>query len=137
DLTEARAVRNGIASMRPKAIIHCAAATNVDWCEQHEQEAVDMNVGSSASVAEAARECNVQLMYVSTDAVFDGRRGGYDETDAPNPINVYSRTKLDGERQVAASHPSASIVRINTYGWSTQAKPSLAEWMLSQLQQGE
>jgi len=136
NLADEMALRNAVTSIQPRVIIHCAAATNVDGCEEHEPDAVKMNVNSSSVLAEIAARTGARMMYVSTDAVFDGQRGGYLETDEPNPINVYARTKLEGERAVTGQCPSA-IVRINTFGWSPQRKPSLAEWMLSQLEQGK
>ncbi|MCJ7707996.1 MAG: SDR family oxidoreductase, partial [Anaerolineales bacterium] len=75
--------------------------------------------------------------HISTDAVFDGERGGYTEDDEPHPTNVYGQSKLEGEQAVAAAHPEALIVRTNLYGWNAQDKQSLAEWFLSNLEAGK
>ena len=79
---------------RPHAIVHCAAAADVDWCEANPEEAEAINGGASALLAEIAASFNVRFVYISTDSVFDGKRGGYIETDEPAPLNVYARSKI-------------------------------------------
>lgn len=133
DLTDTQAMRQAITRLRPESIVHCAAATNLDWCEDHPDETQRINVEVSSGLAEIARDLQARLVYISTDAVFDGRRGNYSESDVPAPLSVYARSKLDGERVVLARDPSALIVRVNIYGWNAQEKQSLAEWILGQL----
>jgi len=133
DLTARQAVDKIVAKVHPRSIIHCAAATNVDWCEDHSQEAERINVDATASLAEAALKLAAHFVYVSTDAVFDGKRGNYSETDEPSPLNVYAKSKLRGEQEVLRRCPSALIVRVNIYGWNAENKQSLAEWILHQL----
>ena len=134
DLTDFAAARMLLLGLRPQTIIHCAAATSVDWCEDHRHEAEMINVHASAHLAETAGDLNANFVYISTDAVFDGRQGNYSETDDPSPVNVYGHSKLSGEREVLKRHPSALIVRINIYGWNAQNKTSLAEWFLQGLE---
>lgn len=136
DLTAPEATRQAIVSLRPESIIHCAAATNVDWCEDHPLQAQQVNVQASSCLAEIARDLDARFIYISTDAVFDGERGNYSETDEPAPLNVYAKSKLGGEQEVLRLYPSALIVRANIYGWNAQNKPSLAEWILGQLLAG-
>jgi dTDP-4-dehydrorhamnose reductase len=69
--------------------------------------------------------------------VFDGARGNYSESDTPAPVNVYARTKLQGEKEVLRQIPAAAIARVNLYGWNAQNKNSLAEWILKQLTDGK
>jgi dTDP-4-dehydrorhamnose reductase len=89
----------------PDLVLHAAAWTNVDLAEQHPQEAAAVNVGGTAHAA----ELGAPLVYYSTDYVFDGSKGTpYVESDAPNPLSVYGRTKLHGE---AAAGESSWIVR--------------------------
>jgi dTDP-4-dehydrorhamnose reductase len=135
DLTDFSATRDLLQELKPEAIIHCAAATNVDWCEAHPRETEQVNVRASAQLAEMACELNAQMVYVSTDAVFDGGQGNYSETDSPAPLNVYARSKLSGEDEVLKRHSSALIVRVNIYGWNVQEKLSLAEWFLQRVGQ--
>jgi dTDP-4-dehydrorhamnose reductase len=133
DLTAHDALRALVAELRPQNIIHCAAATNVDWCEDHILEAEQINVQASAFLADAAHKLDAGFVYVSTDAVFDGTRGNYAETDETSPLNTYARSKLRGEQEVLRRCPSALIVRVNIYGWNAKNKQSLAEWILYQL----
>lgn len=133
DLTDLAATRVFITQLRPEAIIHCAAATDMDWCEEHPAETDLLNAQVPAALAGIARELNARLVYVSTDAVFDGSRGGYTEDDEPAPRSVYAKSKLRGERLTLSHYPTTLVVRVNIYGWNTQLKQSLAEWMLDQL----
>jgi dTDP-4-dehydrorhamnose reductase len=137
DLTDAHEVSALVADVRPETVIHCAAMTDVDQCEEHPDDAARANTLASAVVARAAGSVNARMMHISTDSVFDGVRGGYTEADAPRPLNVYARTKLDSERAVLDESPGALVVRTNIYGWNAQPKWSLAEWILGRLENGE
>lgn len=137
DLRDFSTTREVLLRLRPEAIIHCAAATNVEWCETHPRQTEEANVSASARLAEIACELNAHLTYISTDSVFDGQRGNYSETDAPAPLNIYARSKLAGEQEILKCLPSALIVRTNIYGWNVQEKLSVAEWFLRQLTDGE
>ena len=137
ELTDAAATYELVRGLKPKAIVHCAAATSVDWCEDHPEDAEQLNVGASSLLAEVAHDLKAQFIYVSTDAVFDGRRGDYAEADLPAPINVYGQSKLAGERAVLERHPSALMIRVNIYGWNAQEKLSLGEWFLRGLRREE
>jgi dTDP-4-dehydrorhamnose reductase len=89
----------------PDLVLHAAAWTNVDLAEGHPQEAAAVNVGGTAHAA----ELGAPLVYYSTDYVFDGAKGApYVESDPPNPVSVYGRTKLHGE---AAAGEHSWIVR--------------------------
>lgn len=121
---------------QPDMIIHCAALTDVDRCETCPEEAYRINAWLPGAIARAAAQNNVQLVHISTDAIFDGLRGNYIESDEPNPINVYGRTKLEGERAVADANPEALIARVNFYGWSWQGQRSLAEFFYNNLSVG-
>jgi dTDP-4-dehydrorhamnose reductase len=136
DLSDPVETRRIFLEVKPSIVVHCAAATNVDWCEEHPEEAHRINVTMPAAIAEMAAQSDTRLIYVSTDSVFDGERGDYTETDTPAPVNVYANTKLQGEREVLRRNPTASIARVSLYGWNAQNKESLAEWILKQLTLG-
>jgi dTDP-4-dehydrorhamnose reductase len=136
DLTDRIATRAVIGHFKPSTIVHCAAVTNVDWCESHPKETEEVNVQATSFMAEMAAELGSGFVYISTDSVFDGKRGNYSERDAPAPLNVYAQSKLRGEKE-ALRHPSALVTRVSIYGWNVQNKESLAEWILRQLAEGK
>ncbi len=125
-----------VGKSNPDWVVHCAAATNVDDCERDPETAFRLNRDMARLVAEAAHASGARFVHISTDAVFDGKRGDYTERDAPNPINVYGHSKLEGEQAVLEADPDALVVRTNLYGWSAQPKKSLAEWFLANLESG-
>jgi dTDP-4-dehydrorhamnose reductase len=126
-----------LARVAPAAVIHCAALTNVDYCEDNSGEAVAVNAAATGVLARAAARCGARFLYVSTDAVFDGARGWYEESDACRPVNVYAASKLQGEVNCLAEHAAALVVRLAPFGWSARPdKRSLAEWVLCELRAG-
>ena len=121
----------------PDVIIHCAALTDVDQCEQEPQKAYNINVDITRKLVTLADSLGARFIHLSTDAVFDGTEGLYTETDEANPINVYGRTKLTAEQVVTEAQADSIIVRTNIYGWNATDGQSLAEWMLEKLRDGE
>jgi dTDP-4-dehydrorhamnose reductase len=136
DLLDDDRTRRVIDRFAPEWIVHCAAATHVDWCQTHAVECRLLNVDLSRRMARIAREHGAGLVHISSDSVFDGRRGGYAEDHPPAPINVYAASKLAGERAVQDEHERGLVVRTNFFGWNLQNKESLAEWVLNRLQAG-
>jgi dTDP-4-dehydrorhamnose reductase len=137
DLRNERSTEELIQAFQPQWIIHCAAATNVDWCDENPVDAYRMNAEMTRIVVRAARRVGSGVVYISTDSVFDGERSYYSEVDAPSPINVYARSKLEGEKAVLAESETSLVVRTNIYGWNFLYKKSLAEWILENLMTGE
>ena len=85
-----------------------------------------MNAEVPAFLAETAREIGSRFVHISTDAVFDGTVGNYySETDTPNPINEYAKSKLRGEQEALRFNPETLVLRVNIYGWNAQEKSSL------------
>lgn len=101
DLTRADEVRGAVARLRPEVIVHAAGIPDLDICEADPAKAYLVNVHATRHVAEAAREAGAAVAYISTDAVFDGKkRTPYKESDLAYPLTVYGRTKLRGEQSV-------------------------------------
>ena len=111
DVTDPGRVERMITRERPGAVINCAAWTNVDGAEESEQEASLINAQGAGFVADAAAKVDAKVLYVSTDYVFNGTGGPYGESDDPDPINAYGRTKLAGERATALVNGRSFIVR--------------------------
>ena len=98
DIGDKEAVQSTVFNERPDVIVNCAAFTNVDGCETHVEEAMRINGTSVGFLSKAAKESNAKLVQISTDYVFDGRKQGpYLESDKPNPLSVYGKSKLLGE----------------------------------------
>ncbi len=101
-----------IAELRPEVVIHLAAYTDVDRCESDKERAFAVNAEGTRHVALAASKCRAKMVYLSTDYVFDGKkREPYVESDPPHPLNVYGRSKLQGEQYVQEWVEDSLIVR--------------------------
>lgn len=112
DITDVDRVTDTIARIRPDAIVNAAAYTDVDGAESNPRAAFAVNADGARNVAAAARRVGAKLVHVSTDYVFDGRKGSpYNEADRPSPINVYGESKLQGELFVRQLCERAFIVR--------------------------
>lgn len=130
------AVERLIDQVQPDWVIHCAALANLDACEADPALASELNTELPRKLAAHVSKGGARLVHISTDAVFNGVRGNYTEDDDPNPLGIYSQTKLAGERAVAETDPSAIIARVNLYGWSVSGKRSLAEFFVNNLTSG-
>jgi dTDP-4-dehydrorhamnose reductase len=113
DVTDADAVSAAVDGVRPDAVVHCAAWTDVDGAEADEAAATAVNGTGAGNVAAAAARAGAHLVHVSTDYVFDGTADEpYTEASVTNPLSAYGRSKLAGERAVTEAAPEAhAIVR--------------------------
>lgn len=116
DITDAEKVLETVNEVKPDAIVHCAAWTNVDGAEAPENydKVMAVNVEGTANLAKAAKEIDAKFMYISTDYVFDGQGDKPWEPDDKNydPLNVYGESKLKGELEVSKILDKYFIVRI-------------------------
>jgi len=112
DLTDAGATLAAIRRLEPRAVVNCAAYTNVDAAEADEATATLVNGDAAGNVARACAAAGARLVHVSTDYVFDGsKREPWIESDATSPLGAYGRSKLHGEDFVRAELPDHAIVR--------------------------
>ncbi len=118
DLTDRSAIVMKIRELRPDIIVNAAAYTAVDRAESETAIAHAVNAEAPATMAEEAAKLGALLVHYSTDYVFDGAKSvPYDEDDAPNPLNVYGRSKLAGEQAIRASGAAHLIFRTSwVYG---------------------
>jgi dTDP-4-dehydrorhamnose reductase len=137
DLTIPGTLKLVLEEIQPDWIIHCAALANLDACESNPALAHRLNAEVPGELAALAAGSGAQLIHISTDAVFDGKKGDYDEADHPNPLSVYAHSKLDGERRVLDANPEAAVARVNLHGWSISGKRSLGEFFFYNLQAGK
>jgi dTDP-4-dehydrorhamnose reductase len=137
DLAEMEKTIKFVKEAKPDCIVHTAAIVDVDYCESHENEARIANVNATENIAQAAQAAGAKLIYISTDSVFDGKKGNYAENEKTNPLNRYARSKLEGEKVAMEKCDNCSVVRTCIVGWNMQNKQSLSEWIYNGLKKGE
>ena len=112
DITDIDCLREFADKKRIEWVINCAAYTAVDRAEDDPEKAFKINADGAFNIAEIAREIGAKLIHISTDYVFDGEKHGpYTENDAPNPIGVYGKSKLQGEENVLKTTDKHFIIR--------------------------
>lgn len=137
DLTDRKALRPLVEEVRPAVCVLSAGMTHVDGCEAAPEKAHATNVVAPTLLAEACRDVGAQLVYLSTEYVFDGLAGPYGEGDRPRPISVYGATKLEGEQRVLSIHPDNLSVRTTVvYGWHPGDKNFIMQ-LIGKLEAGE
>src|SRR5881628_2266196 len=139
DLTDPRSTRDAVVRSSPSVVALAAAMTSVDGCEARPDLAEKVNAIAPREVAEACRVVGAQLVHISTDYVFDGREGPSDEEREPNPLSVYGKTKLEGERNVLRILPEALVLRTSAnFGWNrVRGRENTVTWILNRLRRGE
>jgi len=122
DLADSDMVRRAVRDTKPGVLVNAAAYTAVDKAEDERERATQVNATAPGVLGEEAKRLGALLVHYSTDYVFDGnKRAPYTEDDAPNPLSHYARTKLDGERAIAASGCRHLILRTSwVYGPRTR-----------------
>jgi dTDP-4-dehydrorhamnose reductase len=135
DLVDVDAWVPHLITRRPDVIVHAGAMAAHQDCERAPELAHLINAEATESLASAADACGARFVYISTDAVFDGRRGHYAEDEIPSPTSVYGRTKLAGEER-ARRATDALIIRTNFFGWSPSGTRSILEFFVNELGAG-
>lgn len=132
DVRDRKAVAAVIDELQPEAVVHTAAVN-----PGQRDDFTGVNVTGTRNVAVAAADADARLIHISTDLVFDGRRGNYTETDPISPLTPYGGSKAQGELEVLASGADGAIVRTSLiYGWQPTIARSL-QWMLDAVAAGE
>ncbi len=137
DLTSKRRLGVVIRDASPAVILHAAAMIDVDLCEKETTQAELVNAEATGMVAELAAEIDSDLIYFSTDMVFDGLKGMYTERDKPRPINHYGKTKLAGEGLAVEKLPGCLVLRLALmYGRGNGINGSCLDWMMDGFKKG-
>nr|WP_232356164.1 SDR family oxidoreductase [Burkholderia vietnamiensis] len=141
DVLDQPALERLFDARRPSAVIVCAAERRPDVCENDPAAARAINVDAPARIGALAARYGAWTLGISTDYVFDGRAAPYREDATPNPLNVYGRTKLDGEAALLAASPLACVLRLPLlYGpivdWRESAVTSLVPAIVAAAQPG-
>ncbi len=138
DITERQKVFDLVSTFKPSVIINAAAFTDVDRAEAEKEIAYKVNATAVSHLAEAANVFNSRLVHISTDYVFNGRKGNYDEISLPDPIGYYGKTKLAGENLARAQLDNLAILRTQVlYGFAPGIKRNFVLWVLEKLSNGE
>jgi dTDP-4-dehydrorhamnose reductase len=137
NLAELSKVPGAVNKAQPDAIINCAAIANLDQAEKDPQAALTINSAAPLVLAEQAQRLGIPFVHISTDSVFDGKKGNYRESDSPNPLNTYAKSKHSAEIGLSENFSEALIARVVFYGWSIDGKRSLAEFFYNNLSQGK
>jgi dTDP-4-dehydrorhamnose reductase len=140
DITDKTAVSQLLYSEKPDVVINTAAMTNVDACEQKQEECRKLNVDAVAYLLEACEKINAHFIHLSTDFVFDGAAGPYSESDQPNPLSFYGQSKYDAEQIIQQSrYKNTAIARtIIVFGIvENMSRSNLVLWAKDALSKGQ
>jgi len=123
-------------TIHPDLVINTVSLVNVDQCEENPDLANKITVDTAENIAKASNCYGCRMIYISTDHLFDGKKSFYSEEDAPAPVNVYGKTKLQAERRTHEIVKDAVIIRTNFFGWSPPGHPStFGEWVYNNLKE--
>jgi dTDP-4-dehydrorhamnose reductase len=137
DITDEAGISQLFNRVKPDLVIHTASETNVDRCETEKERAWKINVVGTRNIADGCRETNAKLVCISTDYVFDGAKGLYAEEDAPNPIDFYGLTKLEGEKQAVKRCKNCAVLRTSVLYGRHPWKQDFATWVINKLRQNQ
>lgn len=133
DLLNLKDISNIFKKLQPDTIVHLAALTDVEKCEIEQALATSINDKATKIIAKEAENIGCFLIYLSTDYVFDGKKGLYTETDFPNPLNHYGKTKFAGEKYVENNNTKWSIIRTSTPFSISSSKQTFPVWIFENL----
>jgi len=138
DITNREKIKGLIYDFCPDYILNLAAYTNVDLSEVDREKTWKANVKAVEYLAEAARTIDAHIIHISTDYIFDGKNGPYNEDDIPNPLGYYGRTKLASENVLKISGVLSTILRTNVlYGVAINHNSDFVNWVIKTLKNNE
>ncbi len=138
DITSAEEVEAVLTRVKPTWVINTAALTSVDGCETYPEQANQLHVEGTRHLVDACAAVGSGLVSISTNYVFDGTDGPYSEEDAPNPLNVYGCSKLEGEALALSGKCPAIVVRTAVlYGFREGCRPNFVTWAAGALAKGQ
>jgi dTDP-4-dehydrorhamnose reductase len=138
DVTDYNQVQDLMEKIKPEVVIHTAAKTLVDACELHPISCRKVNIEGARNVALACKHMGAHMIHMSTDFVFDGTSGPYDEHAQPHPKSVYAKSKWESEQLVSSVLPEATIIRTAlVYGWfGEMSRSNFMVWVINSLKEG-
>lgn len=139
DITNKLEINPVFEGFYPTHVIHTAAITNVDYCEDHQEECEDVNVTATNLLFQAAKQFEAHFQLLSTDFVFDGLKGNYEENDTVHPLSIYAKSKVDAENILLNDpYQNWSIARtIIVYGVGNNlSRSNIVLWAIDALKKG-
>lgn len=139
DITDSQQVNEVFAAFKPQIVIHTAAMTNVDTCESDLEGCESLNVKAVEYIVHACEKQGIFLCHLSTDFIFDGADGPYDEEATPNPISIYGESKLKAEKIIQASSIRWAIARtVLVFGIvPDMSRTNIILWVKKSLEEGK
>lgn len=138
NLSEEKSIIALLKTIQPQGIIHTAAISNPAQCQQDKDYSKQVNVQASLLLAKYSAEHNIPFVFTSTDLVFDGEKGNYQETDLANPLNIYGEQKLLAENEILQTYPKAAVCRMPLMLGNAPGFPEkFLQQFIAKLQQGK
>ncbi|MBL4766385.1 MAG: SDR family oxidoreductase [Rhodobacteraceae bacterium] len=136
DLSSPDGISRALDEMEPLLVVHAAGLTNVEACEKDPELATRTNVHIARDLAGACAARGTKMVSISTDHLFDGSTSFLDENAQVSPLNVYGRTKADGEKAALDANGSTVVVRTNFFCWGPRYRPSFSDMIIGNLRAG-
>lgn len=140
DITNFSDISTLIEEVNPEVILHTASLGNVDYCQQHQEEARKINIDASLRLFSSAHTAKSKFVFFSTNAIYDGKNAPYDENSSTKPLDFYGKTKLEVEKKLEKfmEIDDILIVRLMTmYGWNNpKERTNPVTWFLQRLRSG-
>jgi dTDP-4-dehydrorhamnose reductase len=138
DLTNFNDLKTIFSEIQPEALIHTAAQSQPNFCQNHPEESHAINVTASCNIAGLCADYSIPCAFTSTDLVFDGLNAPYKETDLVNPVNLYGEQKVLAEQGMLERYPQTAICRMPLmFGNATPTATSFIQGFIQVLQEGK
>lgn len=139
DIRDKKNISDCIKKINPEVIVHAASIGNVDYCERNPDEAYEVNVVGTKNILDVAKEVGAKVVFLSSNAIYEGNNPPYNEEFNLNPVDVYGKTKVEGERLVINSNLDFVILRLMTmYGWpQLNGRANPVTWVIDSLKKGQ
>jgi len=120
--------------IKADVVVNCIGLTSVEDCEDKPALAIETNVEIASNIASACHQTGVKMVHISTDHLFDGTKAFSNEETQLSPLNVYGKTKGEGEKAILSNNPDSLIIRTNFFGWGPAYKASFSDKILKSLE---
>jgi dTDP-4-dehydrorhamnose reductase len=133
DITDRKKILEIFKKICPDYVLHLAALTDISLCEKNKKLAKKINIEGTKNIVFASEEIGARLIFASTNYVFNGKKGMYSEKDKTNPVNFYSQTKLEAEKEIL-KYKNSVVIRITPFGWNLFEKSSFLSSIIETLE---